>query len=278
MKIDRILNNNAIISIKNDQEIIIIGRGIAFKKNIGDLVEEQLVEKVFTLNNEDINNKLKTLIQDIPIEYMEVSEKVIAYAKMKLGKHLNESIHVHLADHIYFAIQRFESGLPIRNGLLWEIKQFYKEEYEIGMEALNMICDQFGVILPEDEAGFLALHLVNAELNEEMPTIQSMTKVMQEILTLVRYHFKITFDENSLIYYRFMTHLKFFAQRLVRGNHYQRHHKDKLFEVIQEQYPEAHKCSEKIKKFIENSYTYELTDEEQMYLTIHIERVIRQHE
>ncbi|MGN7309332.1 PRD domain-containing protein [Bacillus subtilis] len=44
--------------------------------------------------------------------------------------------------------------------------------------------------------------------------------------------------------------------------------------MIQKKYPEAHKCSEKIRKFIENNYTYQLTNEEMMYLTIHIERVV----
>ncbi|MBT2658373.1 PRD domain-containing protein [Bacillus sp. ISL-18] len=275
MKIEKILNNNAVISTKDKQEVIIIGRGIAFNKRVGDDINEQQIDKIFTLENEDILKKFKTLIADMPIEYMEISEKIIAYAKMKLGKKLNDSIYIHLTDHIHFAIERIKSNLPIKNGLLWETKQLYKDEYEIGLEALNMICEQFGVILPEDEAGFLALHFVNAELGEEMPVVQSMTKVMQEILTIVRYHFKIEFNENSLPFYRFITHLKFFAQRLVKGNHYNNTSDDDLYNVIKLKYPEAYKCSQKIKKFIENSYTYQLTDEEMIYLTIHIERVVK---
>ena len=275
VKIEKILNNNAVISIKDNQEVIIIGRGIAFSKRVSDEVDEQKIDKIFTLENEDILKKLKTLIADMPIEYMELSEKIIAYAKTKLGKKLNDSIYIHLTDHIHFAIERYKKNLPIKNGLIWETKQLYKDEYEIGLEALNMICEQTGVILPEDEAGFLALHIVNAELNEEMPVVQSMTKVMQEILTIVRYHFKIEFNENSLTFYRFITHLKFFAQRLVKGNHYNSSTDDDLFMVIKQKYPEAYSCSQKIKKFIENSYTYVLTDEEMIYLTIHIERVVK---
>lgn len=275
MKIEKILNNNAVISIKDKQEIIIIGRGIAFSKRVGDDINEQQIDKIFTLENDDILKKFKTLISDMPIEYMELSEKIIAYAKMKLGKKLNNSIYIHLTDHIHFAIERFKDNLPIKNGLLWETKQLYKDEYEIGLEALNMICEQFGVILPEDEAGFLALHIVNAELGEEMPVVQSMTKVMQEILTIVRYHFKIEFNENSLPFYRFITHLKFFAQRLVKGNHYNSTMDDDLYSVIKLKYPEAFECSKKIKKFIESTYTYQLTAEEMIYLTIHIERVVK---
>ncbi|MGD8192120.1 BglG family transcription antiterminator LicT [Brevibacillus ginsengisoli] len=275
MKIEKILNNNAVISRKDKQEIIIIGRGIAFKKQVGDPISEEQVDKIFTLENEDIMKKFKSLIADMPLEYMEISEKIIAYAKMKLGKKLNDSIYIHLTDHIHFAIERYKNNLPIKNGLLWETRQLYKDEYEIGLEALNMICEQLGVILPEDEAGFLALHIVNAELNEEMPVVQNMTKVMQEILTVVRYHFKVKFNENSLTFYRFITHLKFFAQRLVKGNHYNSTTDDDLYHVIKVKYLDAYKCSQKIKRFIESTYTYELTDEEMIYLTIHIERVVK---
>jgi len=275
VKIEKILNNNAVISTKNEEEIIIIGRGLAFNKRVGDDINKQQIDKIFTLENEDIMKNFKTLIADMPIEYMEISEKIIAYAKMKLGKKLNDSIYIHLTDHIHFAIQRFKNNLPIKNGLLWETRQIYKEEYEIGLEALNMICEQFGVILPEDEAGFLALHIVNAELDEEMPVIKDMTQVMQEILTIVKYHFKFEFNENSLTFYRFITHLKFFAQRLVKGNHYKSSVDDDLYEVIKLKYPNAYKCTEKIKKFIESNYTYKLTEEEMLYLTIHIERIVK---
>ncbi|UOE93905.1 PRD domain-containing protein [Alkalihalobacillus sp. LMS39] len=275
MKIVKILNNNVIVSNKDDQEVIVMGRGIAFQKRAGDEVANEQIDKIFTLEDKDITKKFKTLIADIPLEYMELSERIINYAKLELGKKLNDSIYISLTDHLHFAVERHNKNIPVKNGLLWETKQLYKEEFEIGIEALNMIFDQFNVILPEDEAGFIALHLVNAQLNEDMHNIVDMTKVIQDILTVVKYHFKIEFDETSLNYYRFITHLKFFAQRLVKGNHYQNEQGDDLLNVIKGKYPEAHKCSQKIKKFVEKQYDYELTEEELLYLTIHIERVVK---
>lgn len=88
MKIERILNNNAVISTREKQEVIIIGRGVAFNKRIGDDIDEQQIDKFFTLENKDTMKKFKTLIADMPIEYMDISEKIIAYAKIKLGKKL----------------------------------------------------------------------------------------------------------------------------------------------------------------------------------------------
>ncbi len=49
--------------------------------------------------------------------------------------------------------------------------------------------------LAEDEAGFIALHLVTAQLNSEMPEVMHVTRVMQEILQLVKYQLQLNYDE-----------------------------------------------------------------------------------
>ncbi|MGK9430979.1 BglG family transcription antiterminator LicT [Bacillus atrophaeus] len=276
MKIAKVYNNNVVSVInEHDKESVIMGRGIAFQKKAGDKVDEGRIEKIFTLENKDVSEKFKTLLYEIPLECMEVSEEIISYAKMRLGKKINDSIYVSLTDHINFAIERHKKGLDIKNALLWEIKRLYKEEFSIGKEALLMVEKKTGISLPEDEAGFIALHIVNAELNEEMPNIINITKVMQEILSIVKYHFNIEFDEESLYYYRFVTHLKFFAQRLFNGT-YMESSDDFLFETVKEKYHRAYKCTEKIKQYIQKEYDHELTSEELLYLTIHIERVVKQ--
>ncbi|WP_430742568.1 BglG family transcription antiterminator LicT [Bacillus atrophaeus] len=276
MKIAKVYNNNVVSVInEHDKESVIMGRGIAFQKKAGDKVDEGRIEKIFTLENKDVSEKFKTLLYEIPLECMEVSEEIISYAKMRLGKKINDSIYVSLTDHINFAIERHKKGLDIKNALLWEIKRLYKEEFSIGKEALLMVEKKTGISLPEDEAGFIALHIVNAELNEEMPNIINITKVMQEILSIVKYHFNIEFDEESLYYYRFVTHLKFFAQRLFNGT-YMESSDDFLFETVKKKYHRAYKCTEKIKQYIQKEYDHELTSEELLYLTIHIERVVKQ--
>ncbi|MEC1534889.1 PRD domain-containing protein [Bacillus sonorensis] len=276
MKIAKVINNN-VISVLNErgQELVVMGRGIAFQKKPGEMVDESRIEKIFRLDNKDISDRFKTLLDEIPIEFMEVSEEIISFAKMRLGKKLNDSIYVSLTDHIHFAIERHKKGLNIKNALLWETKRLYRDEYSIGKEALDMIKHKTGVELPEDEAAFIALHIVNAELNEEMPNIVNITKVMQEILNLVKYHFHIDFDEESLHYYRFITHLKFFAQRLFSGS-YMESKDDFLFDTVKNKYREAYGCTNKIRQYIQKEYGQELTSEELLYLTIHIERVVHQ--
>lgn len=278
MVIEKILNNNAVISLGEEQaEIIVMGRGVAFGKRPGDLIDQSRIEKVFTLKNNDLTNKLKQLIAEIPIEYITVSEEIINYAKLQLGKNLNDNIYISLTDHIHYAVERFKKGMTIKNGLLWEIKNLYKEEFQIGLEALKKIEQAFGVRLPEDEAAFIALHIVNAELNEDIGNIMAMTEIVQEVLKIVQYHYRVDFDQESLNYYRFITHLKFFAQRLVNKEFYHDGEQDDLFQIVKTRYAEAYDCALKIKEFIYKKYQYIITKEEMMYLTIHIERVVRVH-
>ena len=276
MVIEKILNNNAVVSLSDERsEIIVMGKGIAFGKKRGDLIDDDRIEKVFTLKNGDLTNKLKQLIEEIPIEYMAVSEDIIKFTKLQLGKSLNDTIYISLTDHIHYAVERFKKGLIIKNGLLWEIKNLYKEEFQIGLEALKMIEQAFGVGLPEDEAAFIALHIVNAELNEDIGNIMAMTEIVKEILKIVKYHFLIEFEEESLNYYRFITHLKFFAQRLVNKEFYEDDRQDDLFQIVKTRYTDSYGCALKIKEFINKKYRYIITQDEMMYLTIHIERVVK---
>ncbi|WP_018884601.1 BglG family transcription antiterminator LicT [Paenibacillus massiliensis] len=274
MRIERILNNNVIIVMnEHHKESVIMGKGIAFQKKAGDHVDNDKIEKMFTLDNKGLSEKLQALLAEIPMEHMEASEKIINYAKLQLGKILHDSIYVTLTDHISFAIKRAFKGMDLKNPLLWEVKRFYKEEFEVGLKALQILRQDLGVVLSEDEAAQIALHLVNAELNENMGNMVDITKVMHDVLSIVRKHFAFEYDEDSLVYFRFITHLKFFAQRLINGTD-ATSTDNALFGMVKEQYKEAFACVERIKVYIHKTYQRELTNEEMLYLTIHIERVV----
>lgn len=276
MIIDKILNNNVIV-VKdiNNVEKVIMGRGLAYSKRIGDEINEKNIEKIFTITNKETVNKLQELIVDIPLEYLEVTEEIVAHCKASLGKRINEMIYISLVDHIYASVARYLDGISIKNALLWDIRRFYPEEFELGIIALDMIEKKLKVRLPEDEAGFIALHIVNAEMDEEsMQNMYEITKVMQEILNIVKYKFNIEFNESSVYYYRFITHLKFFAQRLISGKTFEDIDDNDMLDMVKVKYKNAYQCVNEIVKFIYRKYNYVFSNEEKLYLTIHIERVV----
>jgi beta-glucoside operon transcriptional antiterminator len=274
MKIAKVINNNVVSVFQPDgTELVLMGRGIAFQKKRGEQVDEEKVQKVFALKNKQTSDNFKMLLREIPMDLMDVVEDIIFYAKNHLGKTLNENIYVSLTDHINFAMERHQKGLEIKNALLWEIKQLYKKEFAVGLKALEQINDKFHMNLPEDEAGYIAIHIINAEMNEEVSNTMNITKFIQQNITIVKYHFNVEFDEDSLNYFRFITHLKFFAQRVFKGTHYE-NDDDYLYIMIKQKHKEAALCTEKIKEFIKKEYNHDLTNEEMLYLTIHIERVV----
>jgi len=274
MVIEKILNNNVVITKDQyNNEIVAMGRGIAFKKRTGDYIPKDMIDKVFKLSEPNISNKFQELISDIPLEYMKLSDRIISYAKDTLDKKINDNIYISLTDHMHTAIERSREGINIKNALLWDIKRFYKEEFQIGIKSLDYIEEQFKVRLADDEAGFIALHLVNAQMDQNIKTTYKITKIMQEILNVVKYYYGIAFDEESVYYYRFITHLKYFAERLINKSTYNSDDDD-LLDVIKVKYKNAYNCIEKISEFIHKNYDYQLTDEEKLYLTIHVEKVV----
>ncbi len=199
MIINKILNNNVVVvKDKSGKEKIVMGKGIAFKKSVGETFDETKIDKVFTLTNIDISNKFQELIYDIPVKHIKLADQIISYAKLQLGKKLNDMIYISLTDHIHTSIVRFIDGITIKNALLYDIKRFYPDEFNIGMYALNVIEEILKIRLPEDEAGFIALHIVNADMDETgIQQMYTMTKIMQQILNIVKYVFNVEFDENS---------------------------------------------------------------------------------
>ncbi|MCC0662064.1 PRD domain-containing protein [Clostridioides sp. ZZV14-6154] len=276
MIINKILNNNVVITLDdNDEEIIVMGKGIGYQKSKGDLIDKTKVNKVFRISNKEISNKLQELLNNIPMEHMKLSSEIIEYAQIKLNKKLNESIYISLSDHTYSAIQRMKEGINVKNAILWETKRFYKEEFEIGMKALDVIESKTGVKLPEDEAGFIAFHIVNAQLSEGHTLAYDITKLIQEVLSIVRYHFRIEFHEDSVFYYRFIMHLKFFVQRLLSNSVHEGETDKELLIIIKSKYNKEFECVVKIKNFIKKQYNYILTDDELIYLTIHLAKVVK---
>ena len=285
MKIGKILNNNVAVIFEEDGKIekIVMGRGIAFAKKVGDTIDEEKIDKTFLLENSDNNNKLQQLLKDIPIEYFNTTEKIIEYAKSKSERNLNDFVYITLMDHIYMSISRCKEGINIKNMMLWDIKKFYRDEYDIGLKALDIVENDFNIKLSDDEAGFIALHIVNAQTNNDYNCIKEIgeiTKLIQKILSIVEKHFNIKFNEDSIHYNRFVTHLKFFALRLFQKNTYSNSNdEDKdLFAIFKSKYKESYKCMLKIFKYISDYYSYTISDEEKLYLTIHIEKIRKNNE
>ena len=147
MKIDKVLNNNVVVALdRNGTETVLMGRGLAFGRHAGDPVPAEKVEKRFTLHSDQLSSRFQQLLTSIPLSDFLMSERIINHAKLILGKELSDSIYVTLPDHISAAVQRYQEGLILPNPLLWDIRQFYKDEYQIGLSVYAYLIKNSGIL------------------------------------------------------------------------------------------------------------------------------------
>ncbi|HAQ0086730.1 TPA: PRD domain-containing protein, partial [Enterococcus faecium] len=112
MKIDKILNNNVVIS-KNGfgEEVVCMGKGLAFQKKIGDEISPEAVQKEFVLRDSFAKNQFQQLMADIPAEEIEWVKQVVELAEDKLKVEFSPNIYLTLTDHLHYAITRAKENI-----------------------------------------------------------------------------------------------------------------------------------------------------------------------
>ncbi|WP_317944848.1 BglG family transcription antiterminator LicT [Carnobacterium maltaromaticum] len=273
MKIKKVFNNNVVYVIDEDyKEFILMGKGIGFNKYPKEEVDATLVEKRFTVDSKESFGKLSDLFAQIPEDDIQLADEIILYGEAQLGQHFNHNLLITLSDHISFMLNRAKEASFFKNPLEWEIKQIYPKEYEVSLTALQLIEKKTGIMMDESEASFIALHFANANLEAGgMDETIMFTKIMGKILDIVTYHYGIKIDESKFNYMRFITHLRFFIKRQLSGEKLETN--SSLLEIISKKHPKDYECALRIKRFLEEQYQWEVSEDELLYLTLHLYRV-----
>ena len=272
-RISRVIGNNFVcITDADGREVILRGLGIGFKKQPGDLVPAQKIEKIYDLRDPEKSSRLMELLGDVPAEFLDVSTEIIEAAEKAIGRRLSENIYITLTDHICFAVERLRTGVDYPNQLLWEITNFYPSEFAVGNRALDIIEQRLGYRLSQDEAGFIALHIVNAEIDGKMSDMVRITELIRRITATVQEYYGVSLDEQSLDYGRFITHLKFLGQRITQ-NKYSREEDAEFQGMIVRRFRHDYQCAEHIRDDLQQAFGIHLPPEEMTFLTIHLHRL-----
>ncbi|EMB65520.1 BglG family transcription antiterminator LicT [Streptococcus mutans] len=276
MKIEKVFNNNVVQILGiNNEEIIVMGKGLGFQKKPGDEVNQDLIEKRFILQNTDTDmvGELSRVYVDLDSEEIDLVLEIIHQGQEKLGQTFDISLYIALADHLHYTIQRTREGLTLQNPLAWEVRKFYPEEFQLGKDTIELVKEKMTLQLADDEAASIALHFINAQKDGGLlEKNRLISKIVSDILEIVRLHFGEVRDEESISYNRFITHVQYFAQR-VANSLVQGKNDAFLYEQVKENYPHAFACTEKIKSYVESAYDFAMSRDEQVYLTIYIQRL-----
>jgi len=276
MIIHKVLNNNLVASQdEKGKEIILRGKGIGFQRKYGDEIPKEEIERVFIPVNKEESRYFQELIPNIPIEYLTIAEEILNYARTVQQLDITDSIILPLCDHIAGMADRYQNGIRLNHPLLFDIPRLYPKEFNVGLMALTLFETKLNIITDENEAAFLVFHFVNNQLNaNKSEEIYPVTDVIKGILEIVEAGYQITLDKEEWNYQRFVTHLKFFAQRLLQKAQYTEED-DCLFQTVKEKYPQVYQCIVKIADHLYEKYKYDLNKEEMLYLMLHVERVTR---
>lgn len=276
LRISKVLNSSVVlVRDDNGEESILLGKGIGYGRKAGQEIDRQPSDRVFIpLTNPDAQPMLE-LFSSIPPVYLELTQEIVADAEETLGVKLSPHIYLMLTDHLHFAVERQQLGITVTNRVLWEIKHFYRREYEVGQRALKRADHLLNTFLPEEEAGNIAFHIVNARMdNGAGGDAMQAARLIGELTNIVTYRIHARLDTESIHFSRFISHLQFFADRFFSGK-LMDSEDDFLFNQMQQGYPEAVDCAEKIRTFVLRKYVVFLPNEEAAYLALHIARLAK---
>ena len=269
----KINNNVALAASDAGEEVVVFGKGVGFHEMPYELTDESLIQRKFY----NVPESLQEAIGSIPDDVLLAASDIACYAARELGCKLSGGLPIILGDHLQFAVQRDDEQIYAPNPLEHEVAFIYPRELEIGKHALDIVREHTGVQLADSEATSVALHIVNAEVDglgraKDMDFIMKSTRVLDEVTRTVEKQIGRPIDTASYAYIRFLAHLRYLVRRLVKGS-CQQTENSSLFMQAARDFPDAYQCAYAINRVFEKELNQSCSDEELLYLMMHINRM-----
>lgn len=270
MRITKKINNNIALALDGaGNEVIVSGRGIGFPPMPYELTDLSKIERTFY----DIRPCYVELASTLPEDVILLAADIVELARCDLNCDLNPNLPITLADHLNFAIERYLTGMEVHNPLSYDIAHFYPAEMALGRQALEMIRQRRGIVLPDSEATNIVLHLINGEMeNSDMHTTLEMTRIIRDVTGMIGQELGIVLDTSGFNYSRFVMHLRYLLQRMQQGTQENNGMSTVMRQLIRE-YPAVYCCTMKVASYLSEQFRQECNEDEKLYLFVHINRL-----
>lgn len=274
MIVQKKINNNVAICIDgNQRELIAFGKGIGFPETPYELTDLRKLERTFY----DVNEQYIALLNDIPYELIQFTAQMILDVQDRLSYDTNANLALTLADHIAFAIERAQKGIYVRMPSIYELEISYPVEIEIAKEFVAAIKQTFHVNLPKNEIQGIAIHLINARgdsLSEEKSSYyeEHYEEILQQTTSLIEEKFGIRVQKNTFNYARFATHIEYLLKRVYEQKYIESSNVQ-LYENLRKEFKDISECVDQICDYYERTWELKLSQEEKLYLILHVNRV-----
>ena len=282
MRISRIYNNNVALTVNHlGQEAVVIGRGIAFGKRKGQMIDPAAVEQTFVPERGMSGERLSLTLSEIPAEILSIATGLESRVRADGVLELSNSFIIPLADHLHYAVMRAREGVRVDYPLAPEVTLLYPREVEYGRSVIAAVRERLQVQMDPGEAIPLALHLVNAQFaTADMSQAFRMTEVFAQVFEITEASYERTINPDSMSAARFVTHLRYLFVRASRTSTNRAEDVDEvsqpsLLAALRSDAPRAYACAQKVLLVLQMQLKQTLTRDELTYLTIHIARLAR---
>ena len=274
-RITKILNHNSFMGIesKNDQECLIMGKGVAFGKKVGQTVSVTGDVRVYSLKELTDRGEAREIIKSVSPLCLELANEVLNQAEEEFGK-VDRSIIFTMADHLDFAVRRIQNGEQISNPLTDDIRIMFYKEYKVAGCIRDLLKEKLGIRIEEHEIGYIALHVHAAIVDENVSQAMEIARTVRECICMVEEETGKSIDVMSLSYNRLMNHVRYMVARAIHGEKL----KMSLNDYMSVKFPGPYMTAEKICRKMEKSLKLPIPDIEIGYLAMHLERMMDREE
>lgn len=270
-EIIKVLNNSTILINDNGKQKVGMGNGIGFSRKPGDFIDSSSIEKVFESTDNKFIQKMQESVNKIDKKYYSIVDMIIDYANKALNQEMPDLLYVTLADHLFFAKERFDKGIIVPCPMKTEIKILYQKEFDVARKAVEITNRELGTNFDDNESGLIAMHILNVTANTFNKDQAFSVTVVSEIVTIIEKYFNVKLDESSLAYARLLTHLHFLSLRMINEDDSPLH---TSLISLDSSLNKARCCAEEIANFLSEDYDYKLKNNELVYLAVHIENCV----
>lgn len=275
MEVIKIYNNNIIaVLTESDQIALVTGNGVGYRASEKtEFIPDQSCQ-VFKLsepNKEDI----QVVIDRINVDSLEISRKIFGKAKEVVDYPVFNSLLLHLADHISFKVEMLNQNVTVPNLLMTEIKYFYPKEFSVGQFGVQLINETYKVKFDDDEAAYLALHILNSSLQGSSVEVYKITEFIKEMLDIINRVYKFDSGNEGWLYERLTVHLKFLGQRLLNNDRDANEPVlgEEMLKIMKEDLTKIAAVISQANALTNRLFGKALSENEQIYLSIHVLRI-----
>lgn len=269
------INNNVALCLDSKgQEVVVFGKGVGFLKPPSE-VPLSKIQRTFY----DLNHKFLPLLDDIPLDVVDFTSRQVARIRGKLPYETNANLIMTLADHLAFAMTRAKRGIYTPMPSIYEMEQNYPVEVEIGRQIVSAMEQEFHIKLPKGEVQGVAMHFINASLGSpssgQLTAEEEYETILERMTQIVEHALQVTIRRDTFNYARFATHVQYLLKRVQADSPIDSDNLQ-MYASIRDEYKDVSACVDQIHEYLQRNWSIDLSEEEKLYLIMHINRVISQ--